>query len=161
VGGRSFDLLGKGGYRYEPEIPKFVGYPDMLFEEDRHTIFFNIKGIHGEIPEALKKIFEYMNNPKAYPVDKIDVELIKGIDAAVKFNQQSPEWRRNYEVLSMLQQDSRIIGKEEGIDIGRREAAREAAIEAIREGVSDSGVARIGKISIGEAKALRRELQNN
>jgi predicted transposase/invertase (TIGR01784 family) len=104
----TFDLIGKGGYVYEPIIPWFVGFENDLFDEGRRTIFFNTKGCIGVLTAHMKEILKYMDNPKAYPVARTDVALIKRIDEAVKFNQQNPIWRRNYEMLAMREHDIAI-----------------------------------------------------
>ncbi|GHU73535.1 hypothetical protein AGMMS49992_12420 [Clostridia bacterium] len=113
----TLDLIGKGGYKYEPIIPWFEGYPDVRFDDDRRTIFFNTKGNRGELTEGMREILKYMDDPKTYPVTETKVTLIKQIDAAVRFDQQSPEWRRNYEVLSMREMDAAIDAMEEGLEL--------------------------------------------
>ena len=124
----TFDLIGEKGYRYEPIIPCFDGYPDKLFDEDRRTIFFNTKGSKGELTEHMKDILKYMDNPKAYTLSEAKAELVKRIDAAVKFNQQSPVWRRNYEVLAMREHDIVIEGRREGQGEEKRATARKLFI---------------------------------
>ena len=89
----------------------------MKFDEERYTIFYNTTGNKSELPHDLLEIFKYINAPKTYLVKETSVELIKQMDAAVRFNQQNPEWRRNFEMMAMREMDAKIEGRMQSVGV--------------------------------------------
>ncbi|GHU80315.1 hypothetical protein AGMMS49992_33220 [Clostridia bacterium] len=156
---RTFDLLGESGYRYEPIIPWFEGYPNILFDEDRRTIFFNTKGNKGEIAPRMKEILKYMNDPKTYPVSKTDVAWIQEVDAAVKFNRQNPEWRRNYEMLAMYVNDAVIEAKQEGRQEERKLSA--IVIKLLNNGHTPIEISKSKQIPLDDVLAIQKEYEED
>ena len=95
----------------------------MLLDDFAYTIILNSKCSPEKVPEGLKELYAYINNPKN--VGKS--ELVKNIDARVKkFN--SEKWRTkgmtfNY-YLKEEKQKGIIEGRTEGLVEGKLEMAK-------------------------------------
>ena len=118
----TFDQFGKGLYLYT--VRNMVMEDSSVeYNDEAFTLYFNTRGTVGEVPEAMKEILRYINDPKSYPVEKTNVGVIKQIDSAVKYNQQRPEWRLGYDMFLLAQQDAEIRGERRGDNRGRRAVA--------------------------------------
>lgn len=103
----TFDLFGKGYYRYSFEnICKED--TDISLEDMAYKIFFNTAGTTGEIPDETKAFLKYMGgtpNEDAY---------VKKLQDRVKKARENEEWRREYMTLLMRDRENIEKGKAEG-----------------------------------------------
>ena len=78
----TFDPFGKSLYRYSfRNVCREDG--EVELQDEAYKLFFNTKGTRGEIPEALKEMLAYINNPEEYPVEESKLKLIHRLDEAV------------------------------------------------------------------------------
>lgn len=116
----TFDPFGRGLFLYTAK-KSIREDPSVEYEDGDYTLYFNARGAVGEAPEPMKEILRYINKPKSFEVDHTDVEVIKVIDEAVRFNQRKPEWRLGYRMFSLVQQDAIWEGRQKGLLEGRQE----------------------------------------
>jgi len=109
----TFDMFGKGLYLYTVRN-HVVEAPSIGYNDESYTLYFNAKGTVGKIPKVMKEILRYIRNPELYPIKKTKIEVIKQIDTAVKYNRQSPEWRLEFDMLTLFQQDAELRGEKRG-----------------------------------------------
>lgn len=141
---------------------------------------YNASGIIGDVSVYIQDLLEYLRAPDAYNVSAAVNPLIPELHAAAKRTLMDGRLRqvissavvrdqsleKNSWDAGMAEGHQRGVaeghqrGVTEGLNTGRSEALREAAIAAIEGGAEDAFVARIGKMTIEEAAALRRELES-
>ena len=132
----TFDPFGKSLYRYSF---RNVCWEDgeVELQDEAYKLFFNTKGTRGEIPEALKEMLAYINNPEEYPVEKSKLKLIHRLDEAVETAKMSEDWRRAYMTYQTHLRDAQL----EGIAIGRKEGRQEGRLEGRKEGLLEAAKA--------------------
>lgn len=156
----TFDLFGKGYYRYSFENlckeDTAISLDDMAYK-----IFFNTAGTIGDIPEETKAFLNYMGgtpNEDAY---------VKKLQARIEKARENEEWRREYMTLLMRDKENvekgraegRAEGRVEGKAEGRTEEKRRMAKALLQKGTfSDSELALILEISIQELLEIKKDL---
>ena len=133
----TFDPFGKSLYRYSfRNVCREDG--EVELQDEAYKLFFNTKGTRGEIPEALKEMLAYINNPEEYPVEESKLKLIHRLDEAVETAKMSEDWRRAYMTYQTHLRDAQLegiaIGRKEGWQEGRREGRQEGRKEGRLEG---------------------------
>ena len=132
----TFDPFGKSLYRYSfRNVCREDG--EVELQDEAYKLFFNTKGSRGEIPEALKEMLAYINNPEEYPVEKSKLKLIHRLDEAVETAKMSEDWRRAYMTYQTHLRDAQL----EGIAIGRKEGRQEGRLEGRKEGLLEAAKA--------------------
>ena len=132
----TFDPFGKSLYRYSfRNVCREDG--EVELQDEAYKLFFNTKGSRGEIPEALKEMLAYINNPEEYPVEESKLKLIHRLDEAVETAKMSEDWRRAYMTYQTHLRDAQL----EGIAIGRKEGRQEGRLEGRKEGLLEAAKA--------------------
>ena len=132
----TFDPFGKSLYRYSfRNVCREDG--EVELQDEAYKLFFNTKGTRGEIPEALKEMLAYINNPEEYPVEESKLKLIHRLDEAVETAKMSEDWRRAYMTYQTHLRDAQL----EGIAIGRKEGRQEGRLEGRKEGLLEAAKA--------------------
>ena len=132
----TFDPFGKSLYRYSfRNVCREDG--EVELQDEAYKLFFNTKGTRGEIPEALKEMLAYINNPEGYPVEESKLKLIHRLDEAVETAKMSEDWRRAYMTYQTHLRDAQL----EGIAIGRKEGWQEGRLEGRKEGLLEAAKA--------------------
>lgn len=132
----TFDPFGKSLYRYSfRNVCREDG--EVELQDEAYKLFFNTKGTRGEIPEALKEMLAYINNPEEYPVEESKLKLIRRLDEAVETAKMSEDWRRAYMTYQTHLRDAQL----EGIAIGRKEGRQEGRLEGRKEGLLEAAKA--------------------
>ncbi|MDR2504489.1 MAG: Rpn family recombination-promoting nuclease/putative transposase [Oscillospiraceae bacterium] len=145
----TFDPYDKGLYLYTAES-RIVEDLSVRHEDEAYTLYFNVKGTKGKVPEPMKEILRYIRDPQSYPVEKTNVDVIKQIDEAVKFNQQSAEWRREYSMLQLHMQDAELRGERKG----RKLVAR----TMFEKNMPEKEIAALTKLTPEELLSIKEEL---
>ena len=110
----TFDPFGKSLYRYSfRNVCREDG--EVELQDEAYKLFFNTKGTRGEIPEALKEMLAYINNPEEYPVEESKLKLIHRLDEAVETAKMSEDWRRAYMTYQTHLRDAQLEGRKEGL----------------------------------------------
>ena len=140
----TFDPFGKSLYRYSfRNVCREDG--EVELQDEAYKLFFNTKGTRGEIPEALKEMLAYINNPEEYPVEESKLKLIHRLDEAVETAKMSEDWRRAYMTYQTHLRDAQL----EGIAIGRKEGRQEGRLEGRKEGLLEAAKAMLqGHLSV-------------
>ena len=140
----TFDPFGKSLYRYSfRNVCREDG--EVELQDEAYKLFFNTKGTRGEIPEALKEMLAYINNPEEYPVEESKLKLIHRLDEAVETAKMSEDWRRAYMTYQTHLRDAQL----EGIAIGRQEGRKEGRLEGRKEGLLEAAKAMLqGHLSV-------------
>ena len=132
----TFDPFGKSLYRYSfRNVCREDG--EVELQDEAYKLFFNTKGTRGELPEALKEMLAYINNPEEYPVEESKLKLIHRLDEAVETAKMSEDWRRAYMTYQTHLRDAQL----EGIAIGRKEGRQEGRLEGRKEGLLEAAKA--------------------
>jgi len=156
----TFDPFNKGLFLYTVK-KRIVEDSTIEYEDGDYTLYFNTEGTVGELPEPMKEILKYINDPESFPVERTGVDVIQRIDAAVKFNQQSAEWRAHYNMFMLSQMDAEFRGEERGEargkTIGKTEAYKNFAIKMIRANNTDLEIHDMTELSISEIQKLREQ----
>jgi len=158
----TFDPFGKGRYLYtvrnQVVEDRSIGYND-----EAYTLYFNAKGTTGRVSKTVKEILRYIKDTKTFEVEETKIELIKQIDTAVKFNQQKPEWRLEYDMLSLPIQDAMILGEERGEIRGDRQGdnrrQRLVAIKLLSRNRPITEVAEDTELTLEEVLEIQQEQQ--
>ena len=132
----TFDPFGKSLYRYSFRN-ECREDGEVELQDEAYKLFFNTKGTRGEIPEALKEMLAYINNPEEYPVEESKLKLIHRLDEAVETAKMSEDWRRAYMTYQTHLRDAQL----EGIAIGRKEGRQEGRLEGRKEGLLEAAKA--------------------
>ena len=89
---------------------------NLLLDDFAYTIVLNSRCSPEKVPEGLRELYAYINNPKN--VGKS--ELVKNIDARVKkFN--NGKWRTKHMTFNYYLKEEKKKGKAEGLEQGRNE----------------------------------------
>ena len=150
----TFDPFEKGLFLYTVRN-QVVEDSSIEYNDESYTLYFNAKGTVGEIPEAMKEILRYIKDPKAYSVGQTSVGVIKQIDDAVKYNQQSREWRLGYDMFMLAQQDAELRGERRGDRQGRRTVA----MKMLRRNRPLNEIVEDTDLSMAEVLLLQQEQQ--
>ena len=114
------------------------------------TIFLNAKGKIDDISPELKVFLDLIMGRSS------DDPFIMEIEKQLEFAKHNSEWRRDFMIMSIHDQDKLIegmnrgiiIGKAEGIAIGKASSLRSTAIQMNREGLPLDMIARIVKENV-------------
>lgn len=118
----TFDLFGKGYYRYSFEN-LCKEDTDISLDDMAYKIFFNTAGTIGDISEETKAFLNYMGgtpNEDAY---------VKKLQARIEKARENEEWRREYMTLLMRDKENVEKGRAEGRAEGRVEGKAEGRTE--------------------------------
>ena len=106
----------------------------MLLDDFAYTIVFNNRCSPEKVPEGLKELYAYLNDPNIVG----ESELVKNIDKRVrKFN--GSKWRTRQMTFEYYLKEA----KEEGLEQGRTEgeaSGRAAEKLAIAKALKDKGI---------------------
>ena len=139
------DIFDKEMYRYSFEnICKEI--EGFRLEDGTHKIFFNTKGIHGEISDEIRDFLRYVDGNES------DNAFVKRLAEEVLKVKNNDEWRREYMTLIMRDQEN----LEKGIEKGRAKERREIAENLIDKMEDDQEIATITRLSVEEIRKLRR-----
>ena len=101
----------------------------LLLDDFAYTIVLNSKCSPDKVPDGLKELYAYINNPSN--VGKS--ELVKNIDARVrKFN--NTRWRTKQMTFEYYLKEEKKKGKAEGLEQGRNEGRTEGPAEGEKIG---------------------------
>lgn len=110
------------------------------------TIFLNAKGKINDISPELKAFLDLIMGRSS------DDPFVMEIEKQLEFAKHNSEWRRDFMIMSIHDQDKILEGIDrgiaEGIAIGKTEANQSIAIQMSREGLSLDMIARIVKESV-------------
>ena len=110
------------------------------------TIFLNAKGKIDDVSPELKAFLDLIMGRTS------DDPFVREIEKQLEFAKHNSEWRRDFMMMSIHDQDKLIEGMDrgiaEGIAIGKAEAHQSMAIQMSREGLSVDMIARIVKESV-------------
>ena len=110
------------------------------------TIFLNAKGKINDISPELKAFLDLIMGRSS------DDPFVREIEKQLEFAKHNSEWRRDFMIMSIHDQDKILEGIDrgiaEGIAIGKTEANQSIAIQMSREGLSLDMIARIVKESV-------------
>lgn len=141
----TFDPFGKGKYRYTfSEICEED--KDLHLCSGTRKIFYNTKAKGDDVPEPVKKLFEYINTGK--PVNELTYEIESRIDHARKNSEWGAQYMKEFIVLA----DAKYEGREEG---------REATLmDLYHDGIlTEAQVCERLKISAEEFKELEKKFE--
>ena len=156
----TFDPFGKSLYRYSfRNVCREDG--EVELQDEAYKLFFNTKGTRGEIPEALKEMLAYINNPEEYPVEESKLKLIHRLDEAVETAKMSEDWRRAYMTYQTHLRDAQLegiaIGRKEGRLEGRKEGLLEAAKAMLQGHLPVEQIVRFTGLSQEDVQKLAEE----
>ena len=125
----------------------------MQFGDEAYSIILNTACSPEKVPQPLKALFEYINDPTKGSGDA----LVDDIDRQVsRFN--TDEWRRRHMTLQELMDRNYEQGLEKGIEQGRTEGELEAARRLARNfknaGISAEIIAENTGLSLEEIEKL-------
>lgn len=125
----TLDCLGQGFPLYT--IRSQVQETGLLFGDESVTLILNTKCAPELVPEPLKELYAYINDPQ----NKFSDPLIEKIDARVKkFN--SAEWRRRQMTFGEMLDRSEQKGIEQGIELGIEQGITAFIAAYLEEGKS-------------------------
>ena len=136
----TFDPFGKkeSVYTFENMCREVDG---LALGDETHKIFLNAKGTSKNISPELKAFLRYVSGIKS------DNTFVKKLDEAVNKAKSNVEWRREYMLLLMRDNENiekgRIEGRVEGRAEGRTEAKIETVISMHKNGISKALIANV------------------
>ncbi|MCF0231552.1 MAG: Rpn family recombination-promoting nuclease/putative transposase [Enterococcus sp.] len=104
-------------------------------------IFINTNGGKGEISTELSDVLEYISKASDYHISKNSSELVKSIDFAVKKANMDGRWLNGMKTIYTEMRDRERYGMKRGIEKGRGQANREAALNFYKQGIEISIIA--------------------
>lgn len=117
----TFDLFGKGAYKYE--ISKMCAeYPDLTYDDETRLIFFNTTASMENVPPEVANMLRYIESGVAAD------DNTRKIDTAVKDARLNEEWRSEY----MLQHIHDYDMYQEGLYDGEEKIKVELEAEKAR-----------------------------
>ena len=105
----TFDPFGAGLGRYTFR-ESCEELPELKLEDGARKIFYNCRYRGEELPEELKRLYEYVEN------GRVDSNLTRKIEQAVDKGRKNALWRTQYMKEWVVIQDARDEGIEEGIE---------------------------------------------
>ena len=128
---------------------KFDRQNFLQFGDEAYSIILNTACSPEKVPEPLKALFEYINDPTKGSGDV----LVADIDRQVsRFN--TDEWRRRHMTLQELMDRNYEQGLEKGCAEGEFEAARRLARNFKNAGISAEVIAENTGLSLEEIEKL-------
>jgi predicted transposase/invertase (TIGR01784 family) len=108
----TFDLFHKDRYRYT--FKNVCTEDNSILLEDKTTkIFFNTKGVHGNISKELKSFFDYVEG------NKCEAAFVKKLEQEIDKIKENDEWRQEYMTLLLRDQENIEQGREQGREQGK------------------------------------------
>ena len=125
----------------------------MPLDDFSYKIVLNTACTPAKVPEALKPLYAYLNDPKASQASS----LTRRIDARVrKFN--TDDWRRKYMTFEYMLNERERKGLELGLEQGRAEGEaqkqREIAKRMLQENIEKSVITKVTGLSLEEIEKL-------
>ena len=125
----------------------------LPLDDFSYKIVLNTACTPAKVPEALKPLYAYLNDPKASQASS----LTRRIDARVrKFN--TDDWRRKYMTFEyMLNERERKgleLGREQGRAEGEAQKQREIAKRMLQENIEKSVITKVTGLSLEEIEKL-------
>lgn len=114
----TFDLFGKGYYRYSFENLCREN-TDIALGDQAYKIFFNTSGITGSISEEAKAFLRYVGGIPS------EDTFVKKLQDKVEDVRKNEDWKREYMTLLMRDQENREAGRREGLKEGLKEGMKE------------------------------------
>ena len=153
----TFDPFGEGRYRYSFS-ETCEENKDLFLLSGTAKIFYNTKATGDDIPEAVKRLFEYINTGE--PVN----ELTHEIEGIIEHARLNSEWGSEYMKEYVLLMDAKQEGIEEGEKRGEKRGVEigktQALLDIYRDGlISEMQVCERLKITPARLKELQRQLQ--
>lgn len=102
----TFDPFGKGQGKYTFR-ERCDEMPELALNDGTVKIFYNCRYKGEDIPEDLRKLYDYIEDGKA------EDDLTKKLDAAVNKGRKNAAWRTQYMKLQVLMMDAREEGRED------------------------------------------------
>ena len=107
----TFDPFGKGLSRYTFR-ESCEEFPELRLEDGTKKVFYNCRYSGEDIPEELRKLYEYVED------DRVDSNLTRKIEQAVDKGRKNALWRTQYMKEWVVIQDARDDGFEDGMEQG-------------------------------------------
>ena len=101
----------------------------MELGDGTHTIFLNACGTMDDVSPKLKAFLDFVKGISS------DDPFVRKLENRVREAKQNPDWRREFMTLSMLMQDEREEGFEQGRAEGRTEGIFKTLAGLIRKGL--------------------------
>ena len=125
----------------------------LPLDDFSYKIVLNTACTPAKVPEALKPLYAYLNDPKASQASS----LTRRIDARVrKFN--TDDWRRKYMTFEYMLNERERKGLELGLEQGRAEGEaqkqREIAKRMLQENIEKSVITKVTGLSLEEIEKL-------
>lgn len=130
------DPYGKGRHKYTFE-KLCVEEPDINLEDDTRMIILNASGTQKDVSDDLLDFF------KLYKDGKGETSLSKRIRDEVEKAKQNDEWRMEYMIQFMRDQEMKDLGKEEGKAEGRIEERKDILNKMIARGFSKEDILKL------------------
>lgn len=148
----TFDLFGKGYYRYSFEN-LCKEDTDISLDDMSYKLFFNTAGTVGDIPEETKAFLKYIGgtpNEDAY---------VKKLRDRVEKARGNEEWRREYMTLLMRDKENIEKGKAEGrIEAKAEEKMRTVKILLQMGKNSVEEISLISELPVSEVLEIKKSL---
>ncbi len=147
----TFDLFGKGYYRYSFENLCRED-ADIALGDQAYKIFFNTSGTAGNISEEAKAFLRYVGGFAS------EDAYVRKLQDKVEKVRQNEEWRREYMMLFMRDLENREEGKKEGKKEGiLEEKTRIVRTLLQRGGFSEEEISSIAQIPLERVLDMKKE----
>lgn len=147
----TFDLFGKGYYRYSFENLCRED-TDIALGDQAYKIFFNTSGTAGSISEEAKAFLRYVGGTSS------EDAFVKKLQDKVEKARKNEEWRREYMTLLMRDQENREAGRKEGRKEGILEEKKRFVKTLLQKGVfSDEELASFAQVPLEEILKLKKD----
>ena len=121
----------------------------LPLDDFSYKIVLNTACTPAKVPEALKPLYAYLNDPKASQASS----LTRRIDARVrKFN--TDDWRRKYMTFEYMLNERERKGLEQGRAEGEAQKQREIAKRMLQENIEKSVITKVTGLSLEEIEKL-------
>lgn len=158
----TFDPFDKGKYLYH-FVNTCTDDSDLKLQDRAHRFFFNVTSEDPDIPDGIRKLFDYIKNRK--PAD----ELTMRIDSAVHKARRIIRERSQYiemifpdDIIDDIKGRAWAAGREEGMEAGReegREEGRKSFIEdALSRGKTCEEIADFFGIPLEQVKEIEKNM---
>ena len=140
----------------------------LPLRDEAVKIFLNADGTLDDISSELKSFLDYLKGKTAGKqgegVEKTEDPYIQELEAAVRKAKQNREWRREYMMLWMRDQENVERGIEQGMRRGMKQQRRSTILKMIRQGFSDEQIKNLWNASdeeIAKYRMITKEAKQN
>ena len=140
----------------------------LPLRDEAVKIFLNADGTLDDISPELKSFLDYLKGKTAGKqgegVEKTEDPYIQELEAAVRKAKQNREWRREYMMLWMRDQENVERGIEQGMRRGMKQQRRSTILKMIRQGFSDEQIKNLWNASdeeIAKYRMITKEAKQN